>query len=124
MLKKTLALLGLSLSANALTLITDMSQLTGATGVAVNSIDYNVEFIDDSCADLFSGCDSNTDFLFQTFQEGVQASRALNDLVFLDEYDDNTALTRGCEDTLKCNIITPYASLSAANCHEDQRHLC
>ena len=116
MLKKILTLLGLSLSlsVNAATLITDMGQLIGATDVVINSIDYDVEFIDGTCVGLFSGCDADSDFLFQTTNETRQASTALNNLVFLGVYDENPALTRGCEDPLRCNIFTPYDSLTAA----------
>lgn len=115
MLKKILTFLGLSLSlsVNALTLITDMGQLIGARGVDVNGIDLDVEFIDGSCVSLYSGCNSAGDFYFETFQPAIQASTALNTQVFLGEYDVNTSLIRGCEDGQRCDIYTPYASLNA-----------
>lgn len=114
MLKTILVLLGLSLSfsVNALTLITDAGQLTGARNVVVNGIDFDVDFIDGTCVELFSGCDSNEDFFFQTFQPAIQASTALNHQVFVGEYDDNTAAIRGCEDAQRCDIYTPYISLN------------
>ena len=47
----------------AVTLITNGGgQLTGATGVIVYGVSYDVAFIDGHCSDVFDGCDSSSDF--------------------------------------------------------------
>jgi hypothetical protein len=92
--------------------IDSQGQLTGATGVVVNSVAYDVEFIDGTCADLFSGCDSLTDFPFSQ-GESADAAFALLNQVFLNTpdgaFDDIPNLTRGCERELNCKALTPVS---------------
>jgi len=92
--------------------IDSQGQLTGATGVVVNSVVYDVEFIDGTCADLYSGCDSLTDFPFSQ-GESADAAFALLSQVFLNTpdgaFDDIPNLTRGCERQLNCKVLTPVS---------------
>ena len=87
--------------------------LTGAQNVDVNGTFYNVQFLDGTCAALFSGCDSNSDFTFTTSSDAQAAAQALLDQVFLDgllgNFDSNPALTQGCTDPNLCDAIVPYA---------------
>lgn len=86
--------------------------LTGATGVDVGGILYNVSFVDGTCAALFSGCDSDDDFAFNTALTADAASHALLALVFTDSpdglFDSTPQLTRGCEGAIRvCFALTP-----------------
>ena len=111
------ATLFVSTSASAATLLTDVNgDLTGATGVIVQGTSYDVSFLDGTCASLFSGCDSVSDFAFADRFLAALASEALLGQVFLDSslgsFDSRPYLTRGCDDVLQCRVITPYALTS------------
>ena len=97
------ALLLTTAPAGAAVQIVQNGLLTGATGVTVDGSTYDVEFLDGTCASVFSGCDSVSDFAFTTQASGLLAAQALLDQVFIDgamgQFDTNTALTRGCPDT-------------------------
>jgi hypothetical protein len=91
--------------------------LTGARGVSVNGELYDVEFRDGTCIELFSGCDSLSDFTF-TDSRAIAASQALLDQVFVDgvlgNFDSMPALTRGCGDNTGqgfCAVFTPVDPL-------------
>lgn len=95
--------------------ISGSGQLTGATGVDVGGTLYDVSFVDGTCASVFDGCDSVSDFTFQVFADATAASQALLDQVFLDTgsgaFDTNPALTLGCSTAiggLACVASTPY----------------
>lgn len=94
-------------SSAAETIVTN-GKLLGATGVLVNGSSYNVSFVDGTCAALFSGCDQNTDFVFQDSAAARAASQALLDQVFLGIYDTNPELTSGCSSTSTCTAFTPF----------------
>jgi len=108
-------------------LLTDADkELIGATGVNVGGVLYDVQFLDGLCSTLFSGCDANTDFQFQTEAAANQASQALLDTVFVNgdpafqelQYATFPGLTFGCSsvfDTGDCLVVTPYAIVSLAN---------
>lgn len=85
--------------------------LIGASGVDVGGTLYDVEFVDGSCASLFSGCDSNSDFEFTSYSAGLAASQALLDSVFVrvvaGDFDAFPSLTRGCSYTIQCIVRTP-----------------
>lgn len=114
-------------NSNAAVLQVTNGILTGATGVIVAGRSYDVSFIDGSCANLFSGCNSNSDFPFTVLHIG-SASRALLDQVFIDgvdgAFDSDPYLTNGCHVFIfegVCGALTPFAinpngtvSLSAA----------
>lgn len=88
-------------------------KLTGATGVDVGGVLYDVSFVDGTCASIFSGCDNPaTDFAFTTAALADAASQALLDSVFLDvgagrEFDSLAQLT--CDSDLGCSVLTPFA---------------
>jgi hypothetical protein len=85
--------------------------LRGATGVDVGGTLYDVVFVDTTCIDAFSGCDSNTDFTFRTVSAADTASQALLDQVFRDvssgNFDSDPNLTFGCPNG-GCFVWTPY----------------
>ena len=92
--------------------------LTGATGVHVAGTLYDVEFVDGTCEDIFSGCDALTDFVFMTEGGADAASQALLDFVLIDGplglFDSDPSLTVGLEGVTSGEdtsglIITPYA---------------
>jgi len=98
-------------SAQAATLNVVGGQLLGASDVLVDGSLYNVEFLDGTCIDLYSGCDDVSDFTFQTQAAALLAAQALLDQVFLDGadlFDTNPELTFGCVDTGLCEAGTPY----------------
>ena len=97
--------------ASAATLNVVGGQLLGASGVIVDGDSYNVEFLDGTCISLYSGCDSTSDFTFQSQAAANLASQALLDQVFLDGvdlFDSDPELTAGCQSTLLCAAHTPY----------------
>lgn len=103
----TTVLLGAA-PASAATLTTDNSgKLTGATGINVAGTSYDVSFIDGTCASVFSGCDANSDFAFNTDEAAGLAAQALLDQVFLGTFDTSPSLTRGCTDTSLCSVFIP-----------------
>ena len=59
------------------------NQLLGATGVLIDGLSYDVQFIPSSCDLIWSGCDPDK-FLFKTLESATTASQALLDQVFLD----------------------------------------
>ena len=88
--------------------------LTGARGVDVNGVLYDVDFLDGTCTALFSGCDSLQDFPFDTASEVTAASQALLDQVLLDStlgnFDSIPSRIHGCADNTGqgfCLILTP-----------------
>lgn len=93
-------------------------QLVGAIDVDVNGTLYDVAFLDGSCAALFDGCDSTSDFTFQTQSQAEAAAQALLDQVFLNtplDFDDEPELTNGCEDPSGCLAATPYVFFAAVS---------
>ena len=85
-------------------------ELTGAAGVDVGGTLYDVEFLDGTCASVFDGCDSNSDFAFSSLSETNLAAQALLDQVFLGIYDGQPHLTRGCEGQVPCWVWIPYST--------------
>ena len=111
------ALVGLSVStpaSAALLAINGAGQLTGATGVEVNDIFYDVEFRDGTCIELFDGCDEASDFVFGSSAEAADASQQLLDQVFLDQgtlataFDSDPSLTYDCLSVVRCIAFTPW----------------
>jgi hypothetical protein len=111
-----LLVVGLSLTATpatAATLLLDGSGiLTGATGVDVGGTLYDVEFLEGTCVDLFSGCDAISDFTFQSQVDAQAASAALLAQVFLDgpdgDFDTHPELTFGCSSLSVCLAMVPH----------------
>ena len=106
---------GVAHSAPQLTVVS--GKLVGATGIDVGGVLYDVEFRDGTCADLFSGCDSPSDFVFQTASLAALASTALLDFVFTNtvrgDFDDLPELTVGCSSRFVCQALTPYAVIDS-----------
>lgn len=85
-------------SASAATLIGRWDgQLTGALGVDVDGMSYDVTFVEGSCIELFNGCDASSDFVFTNLGTAESASQALLDQVFIDgaqgQFDSRPDLT-------------------------------
>jgi hypothetical protein len=111
------AVLLLAESASAATLNVVGGQLVGASGVEIGGTLYDVEFVEGTCTDLFSGCDAISDFTFEAEADAEAASQALLDQVFADgalgSFDTDPEATSGCEDSQLCRVFTPYAPYSA-----------
>lgn len=97
------AVIGLASTAASAALLTldAGGRLLGATGVIVGGAHYDVEFRDGSCVTLFNGCDSLSDFAFNTLDSAFEAASALHEQVFsaasARSIDLDPSLTRGCE---------------------------
>jgi len=106
-----------SIAAHAVTLQIDgTGVLTGAKNVDVGGTLYDVQFLDGSCASLFTGCDNATDdFAFTTQADALIAAQALFDQVFTDtplgQFDSDVDLTNGCTNSGLgfCGVFTPFA---------------
>ena len=106
--------LSLSTSAAAATLITDgFGRLTGVTGLDVGGTLYDVNFVEGTCAGIFSGCNSTSDFAFNSLASAALAGGALLDQVFTPSnpiYDMPEA-TAGCDlFVANCFMLIPYAT--------------
>lgn len=95
-------------------------KLTGATGVDVDGVLYDVAFKDGTCSAVtnsgFPGCFYPSDFVFQTSQQAASASSALLGQVFvntdLGQFDDVPELTSGCSEAFfACYVFTPFSSI-------------
>ena len=86
--------------------------LHGASGVVVGENLYDVEFVDGICSVVFSGCDSTSDFTFNTLPDAYTASQALLNQVFLDggtgAFDASPRLIYGCGHKDVCVALTPF----------------
>ena len=108
--------------AGILKLIVENGILMGADNVLVKGFDYsgglyNVRFLDGTCAELFSGCDENSDFFPGSMNiVGLDyAVEALGDYVFVDgvegQFDSDSRLTNGCvrvERKKRCRVNMPF----------------
>ena len=104
------------------TLIVEGGVLLGADNVVVGGVSYDVRFVDGTCANLYDGCNSVSDFAFDTKREANAATAVLLRDVLVDgplgRFDSDPTLVEGC-DASRCSIYTPYrndrsrASLSA-----------
>ncbi len=100
-------------------LLVENNQLIGANNVPLDLTDndrddpmwYSVRFVDDTCINVFSGCDDVSDFDFQTEADAEAAAQALLVHVFVDNwmlFDTTPSLTHGCAAN-SCFIDFPYA---------------
>jgi hypothetical protein len=95
--------------AMAATLTTNGSnQLTGITGLTVGSSTYNVEFVDGTCAAVFGGCDSLSDFTFQNQPDAHTAGDALLAAIVGSSFDTAPGTTFGCIGGASCFMLIPY----------------
>lgn len=111
-------------TASAATLNVVSGILLGASGVIVDGRSYDVEFLDGTCVELYNGCDSGSDFAFETVAAAHLASRALLDQVLVDGplglFDTDPELTFGCPDGEDaCQVRTPGALLFAGAAYAD-----
>ena len=105
-------ILALASTANAAALLVNASGiLTGATGVNVGGTLYDVEFVDGTCAAVFTECDATSDLTFTTSAAALTAGQALLDQVFLDgsagNFDTPPELTLGCTSD-SCVALVPF----------------
>lgn len=117
-----LSLCMLCFSAQALPLLqVDVAGiLLAAKGVNVGGTLYDVEFVDGTCAEVFSGCDvAAIDFPFSTRTEAEIAGNALLSQVFRDTqvgtFDTHPELTRGCTGIEHCAVLTPVGLLGSTD---------
>ncbi|MCG8491917.1 MAG: hypothetical protein MI743_09910 [Sneathiellales bacterium] len=86
--------------------------LTGAKDVDVGGTLYNVEFIDDTCSNIYSGCDEISDLDFADEASATLAAQALLSQVFIDSlfgnFDSQPELINGCDDATGCNFNVTY----------------
>lgn len=79
--------------------------LTGAKNVDVGGKLFDVAFVDGTCIDVFSGCDSNEDFAIRG------SFGALLDQVFVDtpigNFGSHPGLISGCGDLEICFLLVP-----------------
>jgi hypothetical protein len=100
----------------AVLLVNGSGQLTGATGVVVDGAAYDVQFVEGTCTDRFSGCETTSDLTFQTALAAYFAAQALLEEVLIDgsagDFDTHYELTLGCStnETLGCHVLIPYAA--------------
>jgi hypothetical protein len=90
-------------------------KLTGARNVDVQGTLYDVQFVDGSCASVFSGCDSTSDFAITSFTTMYfYVGQALLNQVLLNipgvgNFDSAPYLTAGCDSfSTNCLIQIPY----------------
>jgi hypothetical protein len=95
----------------------DGGPLTGAHGVSVGEVLYDVTFQDGTCVALFSGCDESSDFAFKTAGAAGLASKALMNQVFGGDsfgsgfYDTADENGWAYGDHFYATYVTPYATL-------------
>lgn len=96
--------------AGAATLTTNGSnQLTGVTGLTVGSSTFDVTFTEGTCAGVFSGCDSLSDFTFQNQTDARTAGTALLAAIAGTSFDSAPGTTFGCIGADTCFMFIPYA---------------
>lgn len=95
--------------------ITDINgNLMGAKNVLVGNEYYDVMFKDGSCAFLFDGCDDIDDFFWKSSTDALNATYALQNLVFVDNlagnFDSTPTLTLGLSGNIGDSgaIFTPF----------------
>ena len=79
-----LAMMGVVGSANASLIVDGAGNLLGATNATVDGTLYDVEFVEGSCVDVFTGCDELADFDFTDAATALLAAQALLDQVWVD----------------------------------------
>ena len=108
-LSLSLATVATQAAAVPVALINGSGQLTGATGVVVGAVTYNVSFVDGSCISLFGGC-VNASFDFHTQADALAASQALFTQI-ISGFGNQPDRIFGCGSTTVCTIDTPGTTL-------------
>ena len=101
-----------ALNASAATFVVEEGTILGITDLELGSALYDVEFVDGTCIEFFSGCDGADDFPFNDSgdyrdpQSAVAAAVALQALLF----PPNLGIAgraAGCDPRANCQIMTP-----------------
>ena len=108
-LSLSLATVSTQAAAVPVALINGSGQLTGATGVTVGAVTYNVNFVDGSCISLFGGC-VNASFDFHTQADAMAASQALFTQV-IRGFGNQPGKIFGCGNATLCAIDTLGSTL-------------
>ena len=108
-LSLSLATVATQAAAVPVALINGSGQLTGATGVVVGALTYNVNFVDGSCISLFGGC-LNASFDFHTNADAIAASQALFTQI-ISGFGNQPVKVFGCGNAQMCTIETPGSTL-------------
>ena len=108
-LSLSLATVATQAAAVPVALINGSGQLTGATGVVVGAVTYNVNFVDGSCNSLFGGC-VDASFDFHTVADALAASQALFTQI-ISGFGNQPDKIFGCGDATVCAIDTPGTTL-------------
>lgn len=90
-------------------------KISGATGLEYEGLFYRATLSDGTCASIFSGCDSNSDFMIGTVQQTSLAELFFNTFIgkansplYIDNLLDSTpSLAVGCSENLRCFMHTP-----------------
>jgi len=111
----TLFIFALGLQANAVTLdvVGEASNgvLIGVSGFQFEGQTYDITFQDGTCVDLFSGCDSESDFPFPSESEALDFSLQLSSLLNVN-LGTNFGRVMGC-DPSNCSIAVPTTLFAA-----------
>jgi hypothetical protein len=79
--------------------------LTGATGVVVNGVSYDVHIVGGTCESVYGGCGLST-FDFTDFNTAQAAGKALLDQVYIDtplgSFGSDPSKTYGCIGSREC----------------------
>ncbi len=108
-LSLSLATVATQAAAVPVALINGAGQLTGATGVVVGAVTYNVSFVDGSCNSLFGGC-ATANFYFYTLADAVAAGKALVTQI-ISSFGNQPDKIFGCGATTYCLIYTPSTTM-------------
>ncbi|MEM7101127.1 MAG: VPLPA-CTERM sorting domain-containing protein [Pseudomonadota bacterium] len=104
-----IAILAISEHAAALTLTVESGKVTGATGVNINGTIYNLSLTaNGGCADLYFGCNNDSDFAPLTESDFAATQNALAS-VLQSAFDSGFVANEiaGCSDMTNCYIFTP-----------------
>jgi len=100
-------------SSLAATLLVEQGELVGANGVMVRSESFDVTFTNQTCVEVYSGCDEASDFVFSDLDTARAAGQALFDQVLLNGplglFDSDPETVRGCDFAAICFVRTPWA---------------
>ncbi|MDN4504128.1 hypothetical protein QX776_17075 [Alteromonadaceae bacterium BrNp21-10] len=101
-----------SFATNAAILVTDSEGiLHGARKVEIADLGgyYNLDIVDGTCAEVFSGCDEASDFYYNSTFEGTRYINALFGAIIDDTiYDTDPDQINGCEYSSSCRINHPF----------------
>ena len=98
----------------AATLTVENGQLVGATGVVVGDDIFDIEITNQTCVEVYDGCNEASDFVFFDLEVARSAGRALFDQVLIDgplgAFDSQPNSVNGCDFIASCILQTPWAN--------------